>query len=48
MKCKNKFPSVVSKPTNANRSMNANVKVSTKPSPANRSLNPAAKVKPSK
>jgi len=44
----NTFPSVVKSPTPANRSMNANVKVSTSPSSANRHLNKPAVVKPSK
>ncbi len=43
---KNMCPPVVTSSTNANRSMNANVKVSLSPSPANKKLNPPASVKP--
>lgn len=43
---KNKYPKVVTRPTPANRRMNANVKASTNPSPANRKLNANVVVKP--
>ena len=42
----NKCPVVVTNPTQANRRMNANVKVSMNPSPANRKLNANVVVKP--
>ncbi len=42
----NKYPKVVTSPSKANRSLNANVNVSTSPSSANKSLNAPAKVKP--
>jgi|TARA_R110000751_G_scaffold266698_1_gene365712 hypothetical protein len=45
---KNKYPKVVTRPTPANRRMNANVKASTNPSPANKSLNKPARVSPTK
>ena len=44
----NKCEPVVTRPTNANRRMNANVTVSTSPSPANRKLNADVKVNPSR
>ena len=44
----NKCEPVVTKPTSANRRMNANVTVSTSPSSANKKLNANVKVNPSK
>jgi hypothetical protein len=42
----NKFPTVVTSPTPANRLMNPKAKVSLNPSNANKSLNAPARVKP--
>ena len=42
----NKPPKVVTRPSNANRSLNPKVTASTTPSKANKSLNAPAKVKP--
>lgn len=44
----NKCEPVVTRPSSANRRMNANVKVSTSPSPANKRMNANVKVNPSR
>lgn len=44
----NKACKIVTSPTSANRSINANVKTSRSPSSANKSMNKAARVSPTK